>query len=600
MMRNNRIIGTFHYNKSGLGYVVSKTGEETFVVPLVVSARDGVFDGDTVEIIRPPEGTFVERGGYGKLVRVVSHARNFVEGTLFHDTDGKQYLRPNSYIPFRVLVKTEFASVFPDGDLVLAEIFHSSKAISALRVRPIKSYGKAETYEAALAFFLDGSPFGNGFSDDAVEQVRSIIRDGAPVSPSGRTMYNTDIFCPVRMPHGYGDTAFHAWYDDNGCNLDIHILDVDAAVPEGSPLELQSSRRFRGILNSYASKYALMPLTLHSSAFNLATPGVHPTLTLHVKLNLAGFIYSIEPEETMISGVVPVSYSVLDDVSAAIPDVSPETDKNIRRLIGIAKRMTLTRREAGGAPLKKEKLYYCDAVPSVSAPAGFTENLFSEIMLNVGAALGRICSRNGISCLYAARPVPVFTPEFDTPLYIRALSPYCDIYAANRFNVAYSAIEGSGQADLLTRCINFCLPSMEYYDKPVRDSIYALNAYAPVENPTNNFDAVIQQRFLRAHIRGVEPPQVDDVIELTQRSIHADELDRRLRLLAACKLYKKHSVANVTLLNADAPLVAKTQEGVLADITMGNSVLERYGAGATMRVRIKNVSFLKTELSFYL
>ena len=63
-MRNKRIIGTFHYNKSGLGYVVSKTEEETLVVPLVVSARDGVFDGDTVEIICPPEGAYLERGGY--------------------------------------------------------------------------------------------------------------------------------------------------------------------------------------------------------------------------------------------------------------------------------------------------------------------------------------------------------------------------------------------------------------------------------------------------------------------------------------------------------------------------------------------------------
>ena len=70
-MRNKRIIGTFHYNKSGLGYVVSKTDEETFVVPLVVSARDGVFDGDTVEIICPPEGAYLERGGYGKLIRKI-------------------------------------------------------------------------------------------------------------------------------------------------------------------------------------------------------------------------------------------------------------------------------------------------------------------------------------------------------------------------------------------------------------------------------------------------------------------------------------------------------------------------------------------------
>ncbi len=598
-MRNKRIIGTFHYNKSGLGYVVSKTDEETFVVPLVVSARDGVFDGDTVEIICPPEGAYLERGGYGKLIRVVSHARNFVEGTLFHDADGKQYLRPNSYIPFRVLVKSELASVYSDGDFVLAEIIHPSKAISALRVRPVKSYGKSETYESALAFFLDGSPFGNGFSEDAVEQVKSIIRDGAPVSSSDRAMYNTDIFCPVRMPHCYGDTAFHVWYDDNGCNLDVHILDVDACVPEGSPLEVQASQRFRGILNSYASKYALMPLTLHSSAFNLVTPGVHPTLTLHIKLNLAGYIYSIEPEESMVSGVVPVPYSVLDNVNAMIADVSVETDKNIRRLIGITKRMALTRREAGGVPVRKEKLYYCDAVPSVSAAAGPTENCFSELMLNVGAAFARICSKNNIPCLYSSRPVPVFTPEFDTPLYLRALTPYCDIYAANRFNAAYGAVERSTQKDLLTRYINFCLPPMEYYDKPVKDTIYALNAYAPLENPTNNFDAVLQQRFIRAHIRNEKAPVIDTA-ELTERSIRADELDRRLRLLAACKLYKKHSVANVTLLNDGVPLVAKTQEGVLADIVMGNSVLERYSAGSTMRARIKTVSFLKTELSFYL
>lgn len=122
------------------------------MVPLVVSARDGVFDGDTVEIICPPEGAYLERGGYGKLIRVVSHARNFVEGTLFHDADRKQYLRPNSYIPFRVLVKSELASAYSDGDFVLAEIIHPSKAISALRVRPVKSYGKSETYESALAF----------------------------------------------------------------------------------------------------------------------------------------------------------------------------------------------------------------------------------------------------------------------------------------------------------------------------------------------------------------------------------------------------------------------------------------------------------------
>ena len=598
-MRIKKIVGTFHYNKSGLGYVVSEAEAEPMVVPLIVSAHDCVFDGDTVQIACPPEGAYPERGGYGKLIRVVSRARSVVEGTLFRDTDGRLYLRPNSYIPFRVLVKSDFPCVYSEGDFVLAEIIHPAKAISTLRAHPVKAYGKAEEYETALEFFLDGSPFGNGFSVASVEQVRGIVRDGAPVSASDRTVYDTDIFCPVRMPHCYGDTAFHVSYDENGCNLDVHLLDVDACVPEGSPLEAEASRRFRSILNSYASKYALMPLTLHSSAFNLVTPGAHPTLTLHLKLNLAGCITSVEAEEAVVSGVVPVAYSVLDTAQEKIPEVSPETDKNIRRFIGVIKRMALARKECGGAPVRKDKIYYCDAVPSVSAAAGPSENLFSELMLSVGAAVGRIYNRRNIPCLYSSRPVPVFTPEFDTPLYIRALAPYCDIYAENRFNVAYGAIDKSEQKDLLTRCISFCLPSPEYHDKPVRDIIYALGAYAPVENPTNNFDAVIQQRFIRAHIRGTEPPVVD-LDELNRRSRHADELDRRLRTLSACRLYKNHSVANVTLLNDRLPLVVRTQEGVLADIIMSNSVRERYGVGAAMRARIKNVSFLKPELSFYL
>lgn len=604
-MRNKKLIGKFHYNKSGIGYVVLDWDNGTQrAVPMLTTARDGVFDGDTVEVVCPNDYESRGRRFGGKIVRVVSRKQDFVDGTLFCDSDGKEYIQPISYIPFRVPLKNSSIGTFPVGDLVRASIC-PARAVSAIRVTPEHSFGKADTYESALAALMYDSCFGTSFSPEAVLQTKELMRDSDGQHDfTGRRTFDAGLFAPVNdRGSATNDVAFGVDCTSNvNTIVYIHLIDVDYFVPAGSSLDKDAANRFRTIRGVTGSKYSLFPLTLIGSVLNIASPGVHPALTLRAEFSRDARVISLSVEESCVSNVVPLRMSAIEEYLVGRSGFAAAVHgRELKRLSELADRLVKTRVEEGGtAPLPRYIHYYdnsmtddaIDKEPNI----GF---VFDEILMAVGQALGKLYVANGADGVYSTSALPVASPDVDIPLYYRPLASFCNIYSSNRLSEAAANSRGTTNADVISSCVNFLIPPATFSLSPADNRVLGLQHYCPIAHPTSSYDAVVQQRAIKAMIHG-EKFAGCDVEELSRRNSNALCLERELTLLSACRYYSQLSLVPVTVVSTSPALTVRTAGGILGELVLNVSVQDTFEEGASVRARVKSVSYQKRQIVFTL
>jgi len=604
-MRNKKLIGKFHYNKSGIGYVILDWEDGTQrAVSILTTARDGVFDGDTVEVVCPNDYDSRGRRFGGKILRVVSRKQDFVDGTLFSDSDGKEYLQPISYIPFRVPLKNSSFGMFPVGDLVRASIC-PARAVSAIRVAPEHSFGKADTYESALAALMYGSCFGTSFSPDAVLQTKELVRDSDGHQDfADRRTFDAGLFAPVNdRGSGVSDVAFGVDCASSvSTTVYIHLIDIDYFVPTGSPLDKDAANRFCTIRGVTSSKYSMLPLTLTGSALNIASPGVHPALTLRAEFSREGRVVSLSVEESCVSNAVPLRMSEIEEYLVGKSGFTAATyGRELKRLSELADRLLKTRVEAGGtAPLPRYVHYYDNSMTEDTidkeSDIGF---IFDEILMAAGQALGKLYTANGADGLYSSTSLPVASPDVDIPLYYRPLAAFCDIYSSRRLSEAAANSRGTTSADAISCCVNFLIPPATFSLTPADNRVLGLQHYCPIAHPTSSYDAVVQQRAMKAMIHG-EKFAGCDAEELSHRNSTALTLERELTLLSACRYYSQLSLVPVTVVSTSPALTVRTAGGILGELVLNVSVQDTFQEGASVRARVKSVSYQKRQIVFTL
>ncbi len=592
-MRNNKRIGTFHYNKSGLGYVVYNDGNDNVSVAVMATAKDAVFDGDTVMIALATDKTERKRRFGAKLVSVVSRKQNFVVGTLYVDSDGKEYVKPIEYIPFRLAVKTSEYGKFESGELVLASVI-SAKSLSAYRVVPEIGYGRANTYDSAVRRLRDGSCFGDS-TPEAAEQTRELTQPDFEYTEDGRQVYGEGVVCPVSAQKGTCDTAYKLTNEENSTYLYIYIIDVDAIIPQNSPLDLTACSLFRSILGSASSKHSLFPLALVNGRLNLAENGKKPVLALKFRVFENGVLEYVSLEKAFLSGARVVSDEQINDCYSGEKAQELASETNFAKYVELAARIRKNRLHNGGVAVVSWCVN-CVAEANKDGKHGGFEQLFQELLIGAGIAIGEYYKKHGIKGLFAYDAPDVFFPESDIPLYYRPLFEFCDVYTEDRLAVAARNCQNADPDGIVVSCINFVLPPKMYSDEPKRNTVVGCDAYAPVAHPTECYDAVVQQRVLKALAFG-EQFDVADTAEYTRKNAKAIEIDRGTRILGWLKSLEGCDETEVLVVSTLGSVVVRTQNGLLGELVNAGNNLE---IGTRLNAHIDTISYDKREILFSL
>ncbi len=590
-MKNNKRIGTFHYNKSGLGYVVYNDGDDNVSVTVMATAKDAVFDGDTVMIALATDKTERKRRFGAKLVSVVSRKQNFVLGTLYVDSDGKEYVKPLEYIPFRLAVKTSEYGKFESGELVLASVI-GAKSLSAYRVVPEIGYGRANTYGSATRLLCDGSCFGN-FSPEAAEQARELTQSGFEYTEGDRNVYGKGVICPVSAQKGACDTAYKLTNEENSTYLYIYIIDVDAIIPKGSPVDSAARGLFRSILGSFSSKHSLFPLALVNGRLNLAENGKKPVLALKFSVFENGVLEYVSLEKAFLSGARVVSDEQIDGYYSGENVQELASEINFAKYSELAARIRKNRLYNGGVAVVSWCMN-CIGEANKDGKHGGFEQLFQELLIGAGIAIGEYYKKHGIKGLFAYDEPEVFFPESDIPLYYRPLFEFCDVYTEDRLAVAARNCQNADPDGVAASCINFVLPPKMYSNEPKRNTIVGSDAYAPVSHPAECYDAVVQQRVLKALAFG-EEFDIGETSEYTRRNAKAIEIDRGTRILDNLKSLEGCDEIEVLVVSTLGSVVARTQNGLLGELVNAGKNLE---IGTRLNAHIDAISYDKREILF--
>ncbi|WP_437894895.1 ribonuclease R family protein [Sorangium sp. So ce124] len=200
---------------------------------------------------------------------------------------------------------------------------------------------------------------------------------------------------------------------DGALRVLVSIADVDAFVPEGSPLDLEA--RARGTSVYLAGRVIpMLPDAISSEAASLL-PGVDRlAVTVELRIDPEGGIRSIDLHESVIRSHARLSYDAVEEFlttgrSAGIPEAARPV---VRWLRTAAARLSTVRAARGGVELDREEAYVTlDAEtrePTGVSPRSDTgaHRLIERLMVAANEAVASWLVARGLPCVFRVHDEP--------------------------------------------------------------------------------------------------------------------------------------------------------------------------------------------------
>lgn len=145
---------------------------------------------------------------------------------------------------------------------------------------------------------------------------------------------------------------------DGALRVLVSIADVDAFVPEGSPLDLEARARATSVYLA-GRVIPMLPNVISSDAASLIAGADRLTLTVELRIDPEGLVTSVDIYESVIRSRARLSYEAVDEFlttgrSAAVPEaVAPV----LRWLRTAAARLSSVRAARGGVEIDRDEAY---------------------------------------------------------------------------------------------------------------------------------------------------------------------------------------------------------------------------------------------------
>ena len=229
--------GTVRVRSDGSAVLYSDSDESIRIV-IEASNTAGVLDGDTVLVrLLEPE---LHRGGYrGRIVQILERQRTEIAG-IARSQSGKWFLDPlDPRLPKSIPMLTEGDGI-RQGDLIGCSLIYGKQS---LKVKPLRTVGTPDSPRALIDSVCIDNSLPGSFSEEVV--AASEISAGSPVPHSSRRDLR-NLFAITIDPvdaRDFDDAISIERTEDGGYRLGVHIADVAAYAPPGSPVDLEAYAR---------------------------------------------------------------------------------------------------------------------------------------------------------------------------------------------------------------------------------------------------------------------------------------------------------------------------------------------------------------------
>lgn len=201
-----------------------------------------------------------------------------------------------------------------------------------------------------------------------------------------------------------------------GIRVLVSIADVDAWVPEGSPLDLEARARGTSVYLA-GGMTPMLPAVLSEDRLSLLPDQDRPTLTAELRIDPDGEVTAVDLYESLIRSDTRLSYSQVatfleQNDASAVPE---SVQASLRWLRTAAARISMVRQARGGVQMAREEAYLTvdedSGEPSAvqARPETSAHRLVERLMVAANEAVAEWLSRRGLPAVYRVHAAP--TPE---------------------------------------------------------------------------------------------------------------------------------------------------------------------------------------------
>ncbi|WP_437673480.1 ribonuclease R family protein [Sorangium sp. So ce131] len=376
---------------------------------------------------------------------------------------------------------------------------------------------------------------------------------------------------------------------DGALRVLVSIADVDAFVPEGSPLDLEA--RARGTSVYLAGRVIpMLPDAISSEAASLL-PGVDRlAVTVELRIDAEGGVTSIDLHESVIRSHARLSYDAVEEYlttgrSAGVPEAAAPV---VRWLRTAAARLSTVRAARGGVELDRDEAYVTlDAEtrePTAVSPRADTgaHRLIERLMVAANEAVASWLVARGLPCVFRVHDEP-------TEERVRALERFAHNFGVEagfgprlspRGLAAFEAqFRGSGIAPAIRTVLGKALGPARYTAEP--DLHFGLGAplYLHFTSPIRRYADLAVHRVVKRYLQG-RREQHADVEALASLAHH---LNARARSAAKAET-ERHRMLVARLF---ASRIGEEIDGNIVAIKPFGLVVQMVESGATGTIALE-------------
>ncbi|RMG11898.1 MAG: RNB domain-containing ribonuclease [Planctomycetota bacterium] len=324
---------------------------------------------------------------------------------------------------------------------------------------------------------------------------------------------------------------------DGAVRVLVHIADVDALVPAGSPLDREA--RARGTSVYFPDRVVpMLPFELSEGALSLLEGEDRAALTAELRIDPEGDVTAVDLYPSRVTNHARLTYadvaSFLDQGCAeAVP---AEAHEPLRWLRTAAARLSATRGARGGVTTFSREEFVLrledgEPVALEAQEETCAHRLIERLMVAANEAVARWLFDRGLPALYRSMPEP-------TPERLRALDEVARHFG---FEAGFGARLGprgmaafeeqfrtSHVAPALRSVVRRALGRALYSPQPAPHFALAAPLYLHFTSPIRRYADLVVHRIVKAHLRG-ERRQDPDAPELAELAQHLNDAAARAK-----------------------------------------------------------------------
>ncbi|WP_437305142.1 ribonuclease R family protein [Sorangium sp. So ce388] len=376
---------------------------------------------------------------------------------------------------------------------------------------------------------------------------------------------------------------------DGALRVFVSIADVDALVPEGSPLDLEA--RARGTSVYLAGRVIpMVPEAISSEAASLLPAVDRLAVTVELRVDPEGCVTSIDLHESVIRSHARLSYDAVEEFlttgrSAGVPEA---VEPVVRWLRTAAARLSTIRAARGGVELDRDEAYVTlDAEtrePTGVSPRSDTgaHRLIERLMVAANEAVATWLVARGLPSVFRVHDEP-------TEERVRTLEQFAHNFGIEagfgprlspRGLAAFEAqFRGSGLAPAIRTVLGKALGPARYTAEPGLHFGLGAPLYLHFTSPIRRYADLAVHRVVKRYLQGHR----DQLVEVEALASLSHHLNARARSAGKAET-ERHRMLVARLF---ASRIGEEIEGNIVAIKPFGLVVQMAESGATGTIALE-------------